>query len=103
MDMPNVDLERHSMSVTFIIKLIILPTAHYLFHISYHVVHIILSYAMIPWDHGLDVRTSQNGGSTYWTSTREPSLANTESVSFIHTYFKSFIHKLVVTPAIPRM
>ena len=62
--------------------------------ISYHVLHIIFSYSMIPWDHGLDIRTSQNEDSTYGTSTREPSLANTESTSFIHTYFifHSFIH-----------
>ena len=64
---------------------------HNIFHISYHVVHIFLSYAMRPWDHGLDVRTSLNEGSTCGTSTREPSLANTESASFIHTYF-IFIH-----------
>ena len=80
MVLPNLDLESHAMSVTCIIKLIILLTAHNIFHISCHVVHIILSYAMRPWDHGLDVRTSQNEGSTYVTSTREPSLANTESV-----------------------
>ena len=58
MDLPNRDLESHAMSVTCIIKLIILQTAYNIFHISYHVVHIILSYAMRPWDHGLDVRTS---------------------------------------------
>ena len=87
MDLPNFDLESHAMSVTYIIKLIILQTTHNIFHISYHVVHIILSYAMKPWDHGLDVRISQNEGSTYETSTREPSLINTEYVSFIHAYF----------------
>ena len=55
MDLPNLDLESHAMSVTCIIKLIILQTTHNIFHISYHVVHIILSYAMRPWDHGLDL------------------------------------------------
>ena len=94
MDLPNLDLESHAMSVTCIIKLVILQTKHNIFHISHHVVHIILSYAMRPWDHGLDVTTSQNEGSTYETSTGEPSLANTESASFIHTYFifYSFIY-----------
>ena len=42
-----------------------------------HIVHIISSYAMRPWNHGLDIKTSQNEGSTYGTSTREPSLINT--------------------------
>ena len=94
MDLPNLDLESHAMSVTCIIKLIILQTAHNIFHISYHVVHIILSYAMRPWDHGLDVRTSQSEASTYETTTRDPSLKNTVSTSFIHTYFifHSFIY-----------
>ena len=86
MDLPNRDLESHAMSVTYIIKLIILQTAYNIFHISYHVVHIILSYSMKTWDRGLDVRTYQNEGSTYGTSTREPSLANTGSALFIHTY-----------------
>ena len=72
------------MSVTCIIKLIILQTADNIFHISYDVVHIILSYAMRPWDHGLDISTYQNEGSTYKTSTREPSSANAEFDSFIH-------------------
>ena len=62
MDLPNLDLESHANSVTCIIKLIILQTAHNIFYISYHVVRIILSYAMRPWDHGLDVRISQNEG-----------------------------------------
>ena len=69
MDLPNFDLESHAMSVTCIIKLIILQTTHNIFHISYHVVHIVLSYAMRPWDHGLDHKTSQYDGSTYGTST----------------------------------
>ena len=62
MYMPNLDLESHSMTVTCIIKLIILHAAHNIFHISYHVDHIILSYSMRPWDHRLDVRTSKNEG-----------------------------------------
>ena len=94
MDLQNLDLESHAMSVICIIKLIILQTADNIFHISYDVVHIILSYAMRPWDHGLDVRTSQNEGSTYGISTRESSLSNTKYASFIHTYFifHSFIY-----------
>ena len=87
MDLPNLDLESHVMSDTCIIKLMILQTAYNIFYISYHVVYIILSYAMRPGDQGLDVRTYQNEGSTYGTSTRDPSLANTESALFIHTYF----------------
>ena len=74
-----------AMRVTCISILIILQAPHNILHILYHVVHIILSYAMRPWNHGLDIKTSQNEGSTYGTSTREPSLANTESTSFIHT------------------
>ena len=100
MDLPNLDLKSHAMSVTYIIKLIILQTTHNIFHISYHVFYIILSYAMRPWDHGLDVRTSQNEGSTYETSTRDPSLAN--KVCFIHSYVLhfSFFHILVQSPVI---
>ena len=90
MDLRYLDSESHGMSVTCIIKLIILQTAHNIFHISYEVVHIILSYTIRPWDHGIDVRTSQNKGSTYGTSTRDLSLENTESASFIHTYFTLF-------------
>ena len=37
MDLPNFDLESHAMSVTFIIKLIILQTTHNIFHISYFI------------------------------------------------------------------
>ena len=48
MDLSNLDWESHAMIVTCIIKFIILQTAHNIFHISYHVVHIILSYAMRP-------------------------------------------------------
>ena len=59
MDLPNLDLESHAMSVTCIIKFIILQTTYNIFHRSYHVVHIILSYAMRPWNHGLDIMTSQ--------------------------------------------
>ena len=88
MDLPNLDLESHANSVTCIIKLIILRIAHNIFHISYHIVYIFISYAMRPWNHGLDIRTSQNEGSTYGTSTREPSLTNTKSASFIHMYFE---------------
>ena len=49
MDLSNFDLESHVMSVTCIIKLIILQTTHNILDISYHTVHIILSYAMRPW------------------------------------------------------
>ena len=59
MDLPNLNLESHAMSVTCIIKLIILQTAHITFHILYQVVHIIL---LRPWNHRLDIRTSQNEG-----------------------------------------
>ena len=65
MDLPNLDLESHSMSVTCIIKLIILQTTHNIFHIAHiiihithNIVHIIHSYAMRPWNHGLDIKTS---------------------------------------------
>ena len=67
MNLPNLDLEGFAMSVTSIIKPIMLQTAYNIFHISYHVVHIILSYVMRPWDHELHVRTSPSEGSTYGT------------------------------------
>ena len=94
MDLQNFDLESHAMSVKGIIKLIILQISHNIFHVLYHVVHIILLCAMRPLNHGLDIRNSQNEGSTYETSTREPTLAKIESTSFIHMYFvfHSLIH-----------
>ena len=87
MRFPNLDLESYAMRVTCIIILVISQAVHNVLHISYHVVHIILSYAMRPWKPGLDIRNSQNEGSTYGTSTRETSSTNIESVSFINTYF----------------
>ena len=94
---PNFDYESHAMSVTCTIILMILYTthnilhiAHILLHIEHNIFHIIHLYAMRPWNHGLDNKTSKNEGSTYGTSTRKPSLENTEVVSFIHTYFFSF-------------
>ena len=68
-----------------------LQATHDIFHISYHVVHIILSYAMRPWNHGFDIRTSQNESSAYGALTRDATLENTESSSLIHTYI-IFIH-----------
>ena len=59
MDLPNLDLESHAMSVTCIIKLIILQTAHIILHIEHNIFHIIHSYAMRPWNHGLNIKTSQ--------------------------------------------
>ena len=104
MDLQNMDLESHAISVKCIIKLIILKTTHNIFHISYYVVHLILSYEMRPWDHGLDVKTSQNEGSTYGTSTREPFFSK-HIVCFIHSYILhfSFFHMLVQSPIIFRM
>ena len=63
----------------------ILHTTHNIFHIDVHIFHIIRSYAMRPWNHGLDIKTSRNEGSTYGTTTVDPSLANIESSSIIHT------------------
>ena len=65
-------------------------TIRIILHIAYYIFHIIRSYAMRPWNHGLDIQISQNEGSTYETSTRESSLESTESASFIHMYFISF-------------
>ena len=86
------------MRVTCIIILIILHTTYNILHIAYNILHIahnifhiIRSYVMRPWNHGLDFKTSQNEGSTYGTSTREPSLANIESTSFIHTNLILFL------------
>ena len=93
-NLPNLNYESHAMRVTCIIMRIILYTTYNILHIAHNVLHIIRSYAMRPWNHGLDIRTSQNEGSTHVTATREPSLANTESFSYIHTYFifRSFIY-----------
>ena len=52
-DLSNLDIESHAMIVTCIIKLIILQIEHNIFHISYHIIHIILSYALRTTDHGL--------------------------------------------------
>ena len=94
MDLPNLDLESHAMSVTSIITLIIFQTAHNIFHISYYVVHIILTYAMRPWDHGLDCSTSkiraQHMETQLWILHYQ-----TQSLlhSFIHTsFFHYFIY-----------
>ena len=91
---PNLDEQIHAMRVTCIIILIMLHKAHNILHIAHNtlhiahnIFHIICSYAMRPWNHGLDIKTFQNEGSTYGTSTRESSLANTDSASFIHMYF----------------
>ena len=85
------------MRVTCIMILIILHTTHNILHITrkilhiaHNILHIIRSYAMRPQNYGHDIKTTQNEGSTYVTSTREPSLSNTVSDSFIHTYFISF-------------
>ena len=86
-DLTKLDQESHVMRVTCIIILIILQRTHKILHISYQIVHIIFSYAMRLWNHGLYIRISQNEGLTYGTSIREPSLENIESASFIRTYF----------------
>ena len=52
-------------------------------HSFFHIIH---SYDMRPYYHGLDLKTFQNEGSTYGTSSKEPYLANKESASFIHSY-----------------
>ena len=75
------------MSITCIIKFIILQTAHSIFHISYHVVYITLSYSMRPWNHAHDIRTSQNEVSTNVTSNRGPPLLNTGYTKLFHMYF----------------
>ena len=84
------------MRVTLIIILNILHTTHIIhianivLHIEHNILHIIYSYTIRPCKHGLDIKTSQNKGSTYGPLTRDPSLENTESASFIHTYFTLF-------------
>ena len=94
---PNLDKESHAMRVTCIIIRIILYTthivlhiAHNILHIAYDIFHIICSYAMKLWKHGPDSKTSQNKGSIYGTSIREPSSANRASALFIHMYFILF-------------
>ena len=57
MDLPNFDLESHAMSVTCIIKLIILQTTHNMFHIAHIIIHIthnvFISFIRMPWDLGI--------------------------------------------------
>ena len=86
------DKKRYDMRVKCIIIRSILHTTHNILHIAHNILHIapivfhfIRSYAMRPWNHGLNIRTSQDEDSTYGTSTREASLANTKSDPFIHT------------------
>ena len=90
---PNMDYESHAIRVTCIIILIILHKAHNILHITHivlhigynmlHVAHIVLhithnifhfihSYAMRPWNHIFDIKTSQNKGFKYGNSTTEP-------------------------------
>ena len=59
MDLPNLDLESHAMSVTCIIKLIILQTAHIILHIEHNIFHIIHSYGMRHWNDELIITTFQ--------------------------------------------
>ena len=73
----------------------ILHIVHNIFHIAHKIFHIIWSYARRSWNHRLNIKTSQKDVPTYETLTREPFLANTETASFIHMYFISFIHKLL--------
>ena len=77
---PNLDWKSHGMRVTCIIILIILHTtkiilylaqiilyiehnilyiAQNILHISHNIFHNIRSYAMRPWNNGLDIKTSQ--------------------------------------------
>ena len=57
MDLPNLDLESHTKSVSCIIKHIILKIAHIISHIEHTIFQIIHSYAMRHWNHGLNIRT----------------------------------------------
>ena len=71
-------------------------------HITYHIAYntfcmqhitFLISFIHMPWDLGimdLTLRHPRNEGSTDGTSTRESSLANTQSVVFIHMYIISF-------------
>ena len=86
MDLPKSDKESNAMRVTCIIILIFLQTTHRIFHISCHIVDIILSYSMRPWNHRLDIMTSLNEGSTYGTLIKEPTLANSKFASYIHMF-----------------
>ena len=88
------DKKRYDMRVKCIIIRSILHTTHNILHIAHNILHLthiifhlISSYAMRPLNHALNIRTSQNEGSTYGASTSEPFLENIESASLIHTYF----------------
>ena len=98
------------MRVTFTIILNIFHTthnnihiAHIIIHKTHNVVHVIYLYAMRPLNHGRYIKTSQNEGSTYGTSTRESTLANTESASSISMYFISFHSWASVNTSLPLM
>ena len=75
----------HIEHIIFHIARNILHITQIILHIAHNIFHVIHSYAMRPWNHGLDIKTFQNEGSTYGTSTRKSSLTNTESASFTHT------------------
>ena len=97
MDLPNLNLESHAISVTCIIKLIILQTEHNIFHIAHiiihitlNVVHIIHSYAMRRWNHGIDIKTSQKLGLNIWDFNQGLCLSK-HRICFIHSYVLHFI------------
>ena len=105
---PNFDYESHAMSVTCTIILMILYTthkilhiAHILLHIEHNIFHIIHLYAMRPWNHGLDIKTSQNEGSMGPQLGSLLSQIQSLLYSFMCTSF-SFFHILVKPPVIPR-
>ena len=82
MSIQNLDYESYAMRVTCTIILNIFHIAHnnvhiaqIIFDITQNIVHIIYSYAMRSWNHGIDIKTSQNEVSTYGTSTRVSALS----------------------------
>ena len=94
---PNLDQESHAMRLTCIIILIILHTTHNILHIAHNILHIahnflhiIHSYAMRPWNHGLDIKTSQKRGLNIWYLNQEVCFSK-HRVYFIHSYVLHFI------------
>ena len=64
--------------------------AHNILHMAHNIFHIIRSYAMRPWNHGLDIKTSQKLGLNVWDLNYGAFLSK-QRVSFIHSYVLHFI------------
>ena len=93
---PKLDYESQAIRVTCIIILIVLHTTHNILHIAYSITSYTqhISYAMRPWNHGLDIKTSQKRGLNIWYLNQEVCFRK-HRVCFIHSYVLHFISFMV--------